>query len=600
VAGGGFGGCTGLFAGEYLVASKRFGDVDASAGLGWGYLGARGRWRNPLGVFGERFRERQTADVGQGGTTDLGTLFTGRVAPFGGVQWHTPWREAWLPELLKLELDGNGYQREPFGARFEASSALNLGAVWRVGDARIGLAVERGRKLALSLAVHGSLPRIATPKLSLPPAVPLERMAPATSTEPPPAAALRSDALLRELSAHTGWQARRLDAQPDRWTVQFDAAGGTYVHERLERAWAVLHREAPDAVQRFRAVLLNRQVPLVQHELERWPWVRARTQWLPGEWPAQPLPGDAVAREPEAGQSAGAGERGPPTETPPPRWDARVNLGFQQHVGGPDGYLYAVSLRGFGHVRLGPGAWVQGAVQARVLDNYERFKYTGPSELPRVRTNLREYVTTERVTVPNLQATLARRLHEGWYGQVYGGLLEPMFAGAGAELLWRPLNAPWAVGVDVNRVRQREFDQRFALRDYRVSTGHVSAYWDTGWHDIVAQVAVGQYLAGDRGATLELAREFRNGTRIGAWATKTNVSSARFGEGSFDKGLYVSVPFDALFTSWSASAMVVAWQPLVRDGGARLGRGSSLWGMTQVRDGRTNRARAAPPVVQWE
>jgi hypothetical protein len=40
---------TGLYAGEYVVASKRFWDVDVSLGLGWGRLGTGADIGNPLG-----------------------------------------------------------------------------------------------------------------------------------------------------------------------------------------------------------------------------------------------------------------------------------------------------------------------------------------------------------------------------------------------------------------------------------------------------------------------------------------------------------------------------------------------------------------------
>lgn len=71
---------------------------------------------------------------------------------------------------------------------------------------------------------------------------------------------------------------------------------------------------------------------------------------------------------------------------------------------------------------------------------------------------------------------------------------------------------------------------------------------------------------------------------IGAWATKTNVSAAQFGEGSFDKGIYVSIPFDALLPRSSKFTANFAWAPLVRDGGAKLGRINPLFEMTSIRD----------------
>jgi hypothetical protein len=625
-------GGTGLFGGEYLVASKRWGDWDVSLGLGWGYLGARADLGNPFAKLGLRSSERSTSRTATGGTANLSSLFSGPTALFGGVQWQTPWE----PLVVRLEWDGNDYAQEAVAGRLSARSGVNAGLNWRWGDAELGLSYQRGNRWSLNLAVFGSVGSLRTPKTTVPrmpaieegtgPAVravspvvqPVESTpgsggagAPgqtgSTVDAPAPRLVLheapsveealartdpevrRQHALLVELAQHTGWHATAIERSPGRWTARFDQASGAHVQERIERVWAVLHREAPPEVTLLALELASRQLPLVRHEVDRQAWAASRARHLARHQRPAEGPGDGT-RPPQEPASpdwlAGA-----PEDTP--RLATGVNLSYQQHLGGPDGYLYALSARGFLQWRAWSGAWLQGSVSLRLLDNYHRFRYTAPSNLPRVRTLQREYVTTSRLTVPNLQFTQAARLAPGVYGMVYGGWLEPMFAGVGAELLWRPLGSPWAVGLDLNRVRQRDVDQGFGLQDYAVTTGHLTVRWDTGWQDVVAGASVGQYLAGDRGVTVDLARVFPNGTRMGVWATKTNVSAEQFGEGSFDKGLYVSVPFDAMFTSWSGSAMTVAWQPLIRDGGAKLQRGASLWGLTELRDSRLMTWRSA-------
>lgn len=610
-------GGTGLFAGEYLVASKRWGDFDISLGLGWGYLGGRADLANPLAPLGERFQDRQRGQRSNtGGTANLGAMFTGRTAVFGGVQWHSPWDDL----VFRLELDGNDYRHE-FGGRLEQDLPINAGVSWRWGDAELSLAWQRGRQWSFNLAWIGSLPRLGMAKVSLPrpPAVEPPLLQPpqpqppllAVSAEPAPAAvapqarpaedpavaSLPNEAALRdELAQHSGWHATRLVIERERWTAHFDQAGGAYVRERIERIWAVLHREAPPEVTAFALELASRQLPLVRHEVDRIAWADARSRHLARHQQASEAAAE-LARAPQEPQVSGAFT---PAPEGTPRLATGINLGFQQHLGGPDGYLYAFSLRAFGQLRAWSGAWLQGNLQLRLLDNYDGFTYTAPSELPRVRTHMREFVTTSRVTIPNLQFNQTARLGEGLYALAYAGWLEPMFAGVGAELLWRPLNSRWAVGLDLNLVRKRDFEQDLGLQDYEVKTGHLTVRWDTGWHDWVAGVSIGQYLAGDRGLTVDLARVFPNGTRMGLWATKTNVSAAQFGEGSFDKGLYLTVPFDAMFSSWSGSAMTVAWQPLIRDGGAKLQRGASLWGLTDVRDLRIMEFRSAGPESKLE
>ena len=261
-----------------------------------------------------------------------------------------------------------------------------------------------------------------------------------------------------------------------------------------------------------------------------------------------------------------------------------MGLGYQQHLGGPDGYLYSLNASAEGQWPLWKGAWVQGALKARLADNYQKYHYTAQSDLPRVRTLVREYLTNQRVTLPNAQINQLNQWGDSVYSLAYAGALESMFAGVGAEVMWRPAGSPLALGADVNRLAQRDFDQRFSLRDYRVNSGHITAYWDTRWQGVEAKLMVGQYLAGDRDATLEVSRRFNNGARMGAWVTKTNVSAQRFGEGSFDKGIYVRVPFDLFLPKATRSVASINWNPLTRDGGALLSRKYPLFNLTEQRD----------------
>jgi hypothetical protein len=143
------------------------------------------------------------------------------------------------------------------------------------------------------------------------------------------------------------------------------------------------------------------------------------------------------------------------------------------------------------------------------------------------------------------------------------------------------------VGFNVNEVKQRGFRQDFDLMPYHTFTGFGTLYWETGWNQILAKLSVGQYLAGDRGATLDLSRVFNNGVVVGAYATKTNISAATYGEGSFDKGIYVTVPFDALLGRSSGYEAPLRWIPVLRDGGQMLNRAYPLYDQTNLRDPRT-------------
>ena len=120
--------------------------------------------------------------------------------------------------------------------------------------------------------------------------------------------------------------------------------------------------------------------------------------------------------------------------------------------------------------------------------------------------------------------------------------MEKQYGGISGEVLWKPVNQNWGLGLELNYIRERDPDSYFGFGDYDTVTGHGSAYWDTGYQDITAQLDVGRYVEGDWGGTLTVGRRFNNGWEVSGYMTLTDASYADFGEGAFDKGVRVSIP----------------------------------------------------------
>ncbi|BBD78243.1 YjbH domain-containing protein [Hydrogenophilus thermoluteolus] len=570
-------GGTGLFSSEYLVASKRWRNLDFSLGIGWGYLAGRGDLKNPFSLlFGKQFDVRSRNDSA-GGTLNTNAYFRGRAALFGGVEIHDI-----LPDLnLKIEYEGNDYRHEPQDNNQKQGASFNVGLVWKVSPSvDLHAAIERGGKEAmLGFTFHGGLNRLSIPKLLDPPE-PIIR--PEAPTEPANWAEVA-----QEIERHTQWRVLRIEKRGAALVLVLDKTEGAYWIGRIDRITAILHAAAPAEIKAFWLIETAHGVEIASQKIDRGDWVRKKIRYTAYYDRTDPLRFYPPGRQ--------------PLEKPYTLW-ANETDSFQiglapywtQTIGGPDGFiLYQTGATAPFTWHFGERTWLSGRINARLLDNYEQFKYTAPSQLPRVRTYLREYLTTSSVTIPNLQITHWGELNRNHYYSLYGGLLEPMFAGIGAEWLYRPWQGNWAFGVDLNWVKQRAFEQDFSLRHYHTLTGHATLYWNTRWHGIQAKLQVGQYLAKDRGVTLELSRTFDNGVTLGAYATKTDVSAAQFGEGSFDKGIYVTIPFDAMLPRTTPGTANFLWNPLTRDGGARLYRAQSLYELTRSRDRRTSRLHPA-------
>lgn len=610
-------GGTGFFSSEYLVASKRFGPVDASIGLATGYLGSNGDFENPLRWIDDRFETRPP--IQGAGQLNTNAMFRGPVGIFGGIAWQTPWQ----PLLVKVEYDGHDYDQEPRVGFLPQDSRFNVGLHYSASPGvKLSVGWQRGNELSAALTLRGNLAHTRSQPRWMDPDKESWRRDDEASGDTVPAAQASSAAIhpvdatpvtptstatrnstgMADVSAATtapgtsnpiapNWVdiAYRLNENAGIVVEDISLNGREvvvsgyqkryfYPAEALGRAARVLNRELGPEVEWFTIEHTRQGLPLAQTSVSR----QALGQYLDGDADLATL-----ARSVEFNPPGSSRDGSSVYQAPFARWSWNGAPGFSQIIGGPDGFLlYQVNLNASATWRFSRNVWLAGTASLNVFDNYDDFKYDAPSNLPRVRTDMRHYVTTATFTIPNLQLSATGSLGDGMYAMAYAGLFESMFGGVGGELLYRPFAERWAMGLDLNWVQQRDYDQRFDFRDYRVVTGHASLYYRFGRQQrVAASLAAGRYLAGDWGATLNVARVFPNGVTMGAWATKTDVSAAEFGEGSFDKGIYVSLPMDFLLPRSSRSRSNLVWNPLLRDGGARLIRRYGLYPLTEERDG---------------
>ena len=566
---------TGIYGGEYLVASKRWHGWDFSLGLGWGRLGSAGGIRNPLRRISGRFDERER-DVGRGGTLRTDFFQGSDVAPFGGVEYSlpplpTPWG-AVEGLRAKLEWSGDelrdergGYPGRTTGLRGRARSQLNGGLQWSNEWVDAGLAFVNGTDLLARLSLRLDPNRMPVIPLSAPP--------------PVPGRAARSD-------GEEGLAPRVFAA--------LDAAGFQ------PRAFALEGGEAWIAVSggRFRTLpqVLARITRATEGLLPPEVQVLRLSWWLGGAEVARVLaPRDiladaarghvspeeafaAVTMLPATGDPWSGESRAPPQ---------RLSYGLEPRLGlilgDPTRSLrWQAAIAGTARLELGSGFALAGSVQQRLLGNIGG-GLPSDSRLPHVRSDYARYAREGETSIPTLYAERIWNLAPDVFARCTAGWLEPMFGGVSGEVLYRPHDRSWAVGLDLNWVRQRDHDGMLGFRDYGVVTGQASLYADLPVWNLYGVLRAGRYLAGDWGGTVELGRRFANGIEVGGFATFTNVSFAKFGEGSFDKGLYVRIPFDLLGAQTRGTAQTVI-RPVQRDGGQRLMVDNPLWGLT--RDGR--------------
>ncbi|MEM9045530.1 MAG: YjbH domain-containing protein [Pseudomonadota bacterium] len=660
---------TGLFAGEYVVATKTFldGDLKVTGGIGWGRLASIGAFNNPLTSIADRFEDRD-GDTSGGGNVNFGNYFSGEeVGVFGGLEWQSP-----IDGLsFKAELASDDYDFEDslgqidinipanFGVEYRPLDGVELGAYYMYGSSfgvRLTLTGNPFKPLAPTENQPGPQPVLERAKSDAEIAslgrvedlvsatgatrsfestgitsVTIERRIDsvrwAEATLPPSAdyacptdAATAIDAeygvidvvtfrhaegqtlctvalrpagqeairLTRTASQTypTDWHANQaertrivenlvaeLDAdqlglfgieiQPTRIAVYIENFRYRETPRALGRTARALSRTMPPSVETFEIVAVEESLPVVSVILNR------------SELEAQANRPDAARR---SWLTANVKDARPFTEFTDekitesfPRFSWFINPDVPINAFDPDQPLRAdLAIEAGGGIEFLPGLSLNARLSQRVIGNLDEIETESDSVLPRVRSDFADFLRDGKPALLRFTGDYVTKLDDDIYGRLSGGFFERQFGGFGGEILWKPANQSWGLGADVYYARQRTTETLFDFQDYDIVTGHASVYWDTGFYGLFGQIDAGRYLAGDYGATITVKRRFSNGWEIGGFATFTDVPFDEFGEGSFDKGLFVTIPFNWFLPIETRTEFSTTLRPLTRDGGQRL------------------------------
>ena len=556
----------GALGGEYVVATKTFGDnLAVTAGIGWGALGTRDGFDNPLGALDENLETRPTADD-LPGRLNADQWFHGDAAFFAGVDYRI--NDRWG---IKAEYSGADYPETPYGPAIDVDSPVNIGVTYRpMARAELGLAYLYGNSLALTGSV--SLNANDRPgKSGVEPAPPpINARAPGDRSWDRQAAPPRAlESALATLLKNEGITLTKLEITGTTARLRYINTRYRSQAQAMGRAARMMTVVLPPAIDRFVMEPEARGIPLssttlVRSDLEQ---LENRPGAAAGMWQRADF-GDAAPQVTDRTDPAFTWGLGPYFALVPGE-ETELDLGL--------------SLRGIYTIR--PNLVLSGSIgQSLTRGDGSDPEADATPDIQNVRTDATYYGDDGVPVLQTLTLTHYARPGRDLYSRVTAGYLERMFGGVSTELLWKPVSSNLGLGLEVNYAAQRNTDMMFGFDeyDYDVVTGHVSAYYDlgNGYH---TQLDLGKYLAGDWGATLSLDREYDNGIRVGAYVTRTDMDMDDYGDGAYAKGVRVTIPQDFLTGTATQRSYGGTLRTEVGDGGARLAVDGRLYDL--VREG---------------
>ncbi|MFL7040932.1 YjbH domain-containing protein [Vibrio lentus] len=584
-----FGG-TGLFDGEFVAATKRFGPVDFTLGMAWGYMGTSGNFTNPLCKASDKYCKRPSDYKGNGGSVDFERWFKGDAAIYGGFEYQTPYK----PLTLKLEYDGNDYSQDfPVvrgGVDMTQHTPWNVGAVYRFTDwGSAKVSYERGDTLTLGFDLSTNFNEMYS----------VWRDTETAELRPSDVETVDDidmAALAEELETIAGYEQAQILVDDNSIVVK-----GTQVKYRdrdiaLERGATVIANAVPSYIDTYKIIENDKSLELTETTVDAQAFKAAANNSYLNAQTSDATNTHELERKKSVIYHDGR-----------ERFDVSVSPNLAQSFGSAENfYLYSLGLYTNASFWALNNVELSGSLYVNLIDNYDKFNYEIPSDgtdqTPRVRTLFRSYVD-DTVRLDRLQLTWFEDYGSGVYTQAYGGYLESMFAGVGGEILYRPFNQNWAIGADMTAISQRDpeswfgtFDQEIQVnpddssRTYKVidkgTTGFITGYYTPQWDflsDTLLKVGVGKFLAGDIGTRVDFSKQFKSGVIAGAFVSLTDMTTEEYGEGSYTKGFYVSIPFDLVTVKPSSSRAGFTWLPITRDGGQVLNKQYNLFDQTDAR-----------------
>ena len=234
--------------------------------------------------------------------------------------------------------------------------------------------------------------------------------------------------------------------------------------------------------------------------------------------------------------------------------------------------------------RLGKGLYFNSSFRLSVFESISGVTQESNSVLPHVRTDIAQYKRGSRFKLNRALVNQYMQPAERWYARVSAGFYEEMYRGAGGQVLYLPKDARWAADLSVDALQQRGFKGWLDKRDYHTVTALGALHYKLPY-DMTVTARAGRFLAKDTGVRVEFKRRFRSGVEVGAWYTKTNgndiTSPGSVTNPYNDKGIFLSIPLRSMLPADSQSIAGFGLSPWTRDVGQMVASPGDLYEMVE-------------------
>jgi len=518
----------GFYSSEYLVSSYKYKKIDFSLGVGWGNFSGGQTFKNPLIYLNNMFADRSSYMNDQGGNIDLENYFSGKEAAlFGGIEYSINNKTK-----LKFEYDPS---KNPVDFNFKPiDSRLNVGLDYKINQSlRMSIDYIQGNYFGIKFNVKNNISE----------------------------------------SYINSYKQRTIDTESKLIKLVVALQDNGISLEKLYKNDDMLllnlrqntYQSSSELITVFNKIKnqLNIDEEIIVRTFSNGNSVdvissKSRKKKNDTQFKNLDL---LYVKEGEF-----------------PRLFQNISPRLRTMVASREGFIkYGLFLEHDAKYMFSDSFFIESNLTTSLYDNFDELNIPPIDTYPaQVRSDIKKYLNKldDGIAIKKLSINKFTKKNDNHYFYFSGGILEEMFNGIGVEYLNFNTNRNIAYGFDIFKVRKRDYEYNFEMLEYSTITGHANLFYKFGNSGMFSKISWGKYLAGDEGATIRLWKRFKNGAEMGGYVTFTDVSFEQFGEGSFDKGIFIKMPINFLGTSNFSG---VNWRPLTKDPGSKLNKPYELY-----------------------
>ncbi len=518
---------TGYFSSEYIVLSDYFEKFEYSLGIGWGTFDGGLSIRNPFTSIDEGFKKRSDATSDFGGTLDTNNYFSGkRASVFGAISYSIGPDLKLIAEIDPLNRNSRINYKKP-------SSRFNFGLVRQIKDLSFGVYSNRGSHLSLDVALTKNFSSFK----------PVKKFK--SSDSPKTYSELRSVLAKNKIgleSVSSNKEDLHIVVNQNIFQNQYEV--NEVVYKNLKK----LKQNSQRVI--ISQKYLDMEVVKTFYPSNNLKNIRNETY-------------DEIESENFITDFQ--------IEKKFPIVLNKISPVIRNQLASREGFIHTgLLIEDNLEIIFSNNIILIGNFKYSLYDNFDDLYIDPLNTYPnQVRSDLKKYLNNfdSGIVLGRLELNAFQSFKNKHFLRFSAGIFEEMFGGVGLDYQYYPQGSFVSLGAETYFVKKRDYSLDFNFLNYKNTLSRVNVQAIEPRTKVKFKLSYGEYLAGDEGYTFDISRRFDNGVELGGFITRTNVTYEQFGEGSFDKGIKIKIPF-SLFGGNSLSRY--EWRPLTKDPGALL------------------------------